>query len=59
MAARDAATSIPGITFVDDDMMSATLTIVFDDAKTGIKQIQDAMKKADFPLEGDPEYLKP
>ena len=59
MAARDAAASVSGITFVDDDMMNATLTTVFDDAKTGIEQIEGAMKKAGFPIEGDPEYLKP
>ncbi len=59
MAARDAATSIPGITFADDDMMNATLTIVFDDAKTSIEKIRAAMNKAGFPMEGEPEYLKP
>lgn len=59
MAARDAATAIPGVTFADDDMMHATLTIVFDDAKTSIDQIRDAMKKAGLPLEGEPEYLNP
>jgi len=59
MAARDAAASLSGITFADDDMMNATLTIVFDDTKTDIEQIRVAMKKAGFPIEGDPEYLKP
>ena len=59
MAARDAAASLSGITFADDDMMNATLTIVFDDTKTDIERISVAMKKAGFPIEGDPEYLKP
>jgi copper chaperone CopZ len=58
MAARDAAAAISGITFVDDDMIQATLIMVFDDAKTGVEQIRDAMKKAGFPIEGEPEYLK-
>ena len=58
MAASDAAKSIAGISFVDDDMMSATLTIIFDDAKTDIVQIKAGMKKAAYPIEGEPEILK-
>jgi|MudIll2142460700_1097286.scaffolds.fasta_scaffold327666_2 hypothetical protein len=58
MAASDAAKSIAGISFVDDDMMSATLTIIFDDAKTDIVQIKAGMKKAGYPIEGEPEILK-
>jgi len=58
MAARDAATAVSGVSFVDDDMMHATLTIIFDDAKTDIEKIRAGMKKADFPMEGEPEYLK-
>lgn len=59
MAASDAARSVPGITFVDDDMMNATLTLVYDEEKTSIENIREAMKKAEFPIEGEPEYLKP
>ena len=58
MAASDAARSIAGISFVDDDMMNATLTIIFDDAKTDIVQIKAEMKKAGYPIEGVPEILK-
>jgi len=58
MAASDAAKSIAGISFVDDDMMSATLTIIFDDAKTDIVQIKARMKKAGYPIEGEPGILK-
>ncbi len=58
MAASDAAKSIPGISFVDDDMLNATLTIIFDDAKTDLDTIKAAMGKADFPIEGKPEVLK-
>lgn len=58
MAASDAAKSIPGILFVDDDMMKATLTIIFDDAKTDIGKIKAEMKKEGFPIEGEPEVLK-
>ena len=39
-------------------MMNATLTIIFDDSKTDLDTIKAAMKKADFPVEGEPEYLK-
>jgi copper chaperone CopZ len=58
MAASDAAKSISGILFVDDDMMKATLTIIFDDAKTDIGKIKAEMKKVGFPVEGEPEVLK-
>jgi copper chaperone CopZ len=58
MAASDAAKSLPGISYVDDDMMNATLTIIFDDTKTDIGRIKTDMKKAGFPLEGEPEMVK-
>jgi len=55
MTASDAAKSVPGITFADDDPMNAPLTIIFDD--TNMEKIREAMKKSGFPLEGEPEYL--
>lgn len=58
MAASDAARSIPGVLSVDDDMISATLTIRFDSAKTDTGRIIEGMKKADFPVEGKPEVLE-
>ncbi len=58
MAASDAAKSIPGILFVDDDMVNATLTIIFDDEKVDLNKIKAVMKKADFPVEGEPVILK-
>ena len=58
MGASDAAKSIAGISFVDDDMMNPTLTMIFDDAKTAIVQIKAGMKKAGYPIEGVPEILK-
>ncbi len=57
MAASDAAKSIPGILFVDEDMVNATMTIIYDDAKTDLDKIKAAMKKADFPAEGAPDIL--
>jgi len=58
LAASDAAMSIPGISHVDDDMMNSTLTIIYDDTKTDLDTIRSAMKKADYPVEGEPEVLK-
>ncbi len=58
MAASDAAKSLPGILFVDDDMVNATLTIIFDDTNIDLDSIKAVMKKADFPIEGEPEILK-
>lgn len=59
MAASDAAKSIQGVSSVDDDMINATLTIIFDDAKTSIGIIRAEMIKSDFPIEGEPEYPEP
>ena len=58
LAASDAAKSVAGVSFVDDDMINATLTIIFDDSKTDLDAIKAAMEKAGFPVEGDPEFLK-
>jgi mercuric ion binding protein len=58
MAATDAARSIPGVLSVDDDMISGTLTITFDGTKTDIEKVTEGMKKADYPVEGKPEFLK-
>jgi copper chaperone CopZ len=58
MAASEAAKAVPGVISVDDDMMSATLTITFDSTKTDIEKIAEGMKKADYPVEGKPEILK-
>ena len=58
MAAGDAAKAVPGVLSVDDDMISATLTITFDSTRTDIERIMEGMKKADYPVEGKPEFLK-
>ena len=58
MAASDAAKSVAGISFVDDDMMNAALTIIYDDSITNVEKIKTEMKKAGFPVEGEPEALK-
>jgi hypothetical protein len=34
------------------------MTIIFDDLKTDLHTIKEAMIKADFPIEGEPEILK-
>jgi hypothetical protein len=43
---------------VDEDIVNATMTIIFDDAKIDLDKIKAAMQKADFPIEGEPEILK-
>jgi copper chaperone CopZ len=58
MAASEAAKSIPGISFVDEDMLNASMTIIFDDTKIDLAKIKAAMKKEGFPIEGEPEALK-
>lgn len=58
MAASEAAKSIPGISFVDEDMLNASMTIIFDDTKLGLDKIKAVMKKEGFPIEGEPEALK-
>jgi len=59
LAASDVAKSIPGISFVDEDVVAFTMSIIiFDEAKIDLDTIKAAIKKADFPIEGEPEILK-
>ncbi|MHB8882534.1 MAG: hypothetical protein ACYC69_13630 [Thermodesulfovibrionales bacterium] len=40
--------------FADDNPDNATLKIIFDDSKTSIGEINEAMKKSGFPVSGEP-----
>ncbi|MEK6672615.1 MAG: hypothetical protein AABY42_03965 [Nitrospirota bacterium] len=42
----------------DDDIMEQKLTVTFDDKKTSVDTIKDAMDKATFPVEGEVEAVK-
>jgi hypothetical protein len=39
-------------------MMEQQLIIKFDDATTSTDKIKEALKKAKFPIEGEPELIK-
>ncbi|MGC2061952.1 MAG: heavy-metal-associated domain-containing protein [Thermodesulfovibrionales bacterium] len=54
MAASSAAQSIPGVKFADDNPDDYSLTIIFDDTRTGLDEIRKAMQKSGFPVLGDP-----
>lgn len=41
----------------DDDIMEQKLTVTFDDNKTSVDDIKDAMGKAKFPVEGEAEAV--
>jgi copper chaperone CopZ len=42
---------------VEVNEYSHIVTVTFDDEKTTLQQIVDALEKAGFPLDGPPKYL--
>ncbi len=54
--ATDAAKSIPGVSFADDNPEQNSLTIVFDNTKTNLVTIQEKLNTAGFPVTGE-EFL--
>jgi len=42
----------------DHDVDSKTVTVVFDDAKTDINKIVEALEASGFAVAGKPEFLK-
>ncbi len=56
-AASLAAKLVAGVTMADDDIMEQRLTVTFDDNKTSVDAIKDAMGKAKFPVEGEAEAV--
>jgi hypothetical protein len=54
--ASDAAKSIPGVSFADDNPDQNTLTVVFDDTKTNLVTIQKELSTVGFPAIGE-EFL--
>jgi len=53
-----AAMSVEGVSDVDVDIDTKTVTLVFDDEKTTIDAIKNAFSKADYPVEGEPVFNK-
>jgi copper chaperone CopZ len=49
---------INGVQSVDSNPVAQTAVIVFDDTKTNVKAIQDALKQAGYPPLDKFEYLK-
>jgi len=53
-----AAKSVEGVIGTDDDIVEQTLTVVFEDKKADMVSIKNALKKAGYPIEGEPQYIK-
>jgi copper chaperone CopZ len=56
--ASSAASSVKGVISVEENFSDSTLTIVFDAAATTVDNIKEALKDAEYPVLGPPEYLK-
>ncbi|MBI5103074.1 MAG: hypothetical protein HZB33_14760 [Nitrospirae bacterium] len=46
------------MSFADDNPDDQSLTVIFDDAKTGTDAIKEALKKDGFPVSGEPRIIK-
>jgi len=50
---------VPGVVSSDISMSTDTVTVVFDDARTDIVVIRDALKKEGFPVREEPRIVEP
>jgi copper chaperone CopZ len=48
---------ISGVISTDVDMPNSTVTVVFDDEKTGIDEIRNRLNKEGFTVQEEPEVL--
>lgn len=49
---------VDGVKSVDTDFEYHRVTVVFDDAKTNVEALKQALRKAGFPPEGEPRTVK-
>ena len=56
--AVEAALSVQGVTDALDDITNNTLTVTFDKEKADLNLIQNALKEAGYPADGEPRYLE-
>ena len=50
---------VPGVVSSDISMSTDTVTVVFDDARTDIVVIRDALRKEGFPVREEPRIVEP
>jgi len=48
-----------GVTGVKTDYRDHTATVTFDDEKITLEEMRDALRRENYPVEGDPEFLSP
>ena len=50
--------SVVGVKSAETDFEYHRVTVVFDDSKTNLNALKEALKKAGFPPEGEPKTVK-
>jgi|GEM_PF-480737 len=50
--------SVDGVLDMEGNFSEQILTLTFDSEKTTIEAIKDALKKANYPVSGEPEFIK-
>lgn len=56
--ATASAKAVSGVIEAEDDFSSNSLTVTFDDTKTSVEKIKEALKKDHLPAEGEPEIVR-
>lgn len=50
--------AVDGVVNVEIGRKNATAHVTFDDTKTDVEQIREALEKAGFPVQGEPQFLE-
>lgn len=49
---------IDGVADVETDVTAHTATVTYDDEKTDVAKMQEALREGGYPAEGEPKLLK-
>jgi copper chaperone CopZ len=49
---------VEGVVNVEIDRKNATACVTFDDTKTDVPNIVEALEKAGYPVKGEPKFLE-
>ena len=55
---RSILKSIDGVMNVKTDIIAHSATVSFNDEKTGVEEMKKALRKGNFPVKGEPEFLE-
>jgi len=43
---------------IKTDIIAHSATVTFDDEKTGVEEMKETLKKGNYPVKGEPKFLK-